>query len=136
MVLRRRLLGELLPINITWDWEFSGGPMFWTRLSHLRGSGPTPVWSYKTPQATWHRRKGKIENENEQTHTRKHTHTQTKNNKKKTNKQNPKTNGKSKTKQTKTHKESHTHTLKKETEKTKKKRATKQINEPNNEKKH
>ena len=41
-----------LPIDITWGWEVSGGPMFWTQLSHLRGSGLTPGWSTKTPSAT------------------------------------------------------------------------------------
>ena len=34
-MLRRSSLGELSPIDITWGREVSGGPMSWTRLSHL-----------------------------------------------------------------------------------------------------
>ena len=48
LVLRWRCMGELSPIDITWSREVSGGPMSWTRLSHLRGSGLTPCWSTKT----------------------------------------------------------------------------------------
>ena len=35
-----------------WGREVSGGPMSWTRLSHLRGSGLTPGRSFKTLSAT------------------------------------------------------------------------------------
>ena len=42
LVLRWRCLGELLPFNILWNWEVSGGPMSSTWLSHLRGTGLTP----------------------------------------------------------------------------------------------
>ncbi|XP_029082935.1 RAC-gamma serine/threonine-protein kinase isoform X2 [Monodon monoceros] len=59
LVLRRRSLGELSPIDITWGWEVSGGPMSWTQPSHLRGSGLTPGRRTKTPPATWLRRKGR-----------------------------------------------------------------------------
>ena len=59
LALRQRSLGELLPIDITWGWEVSGGPMSWTLLSHLRGSGLTPVWSTKTLSATGLRTKGR-----------------------------------------------------------------------------
>ena len=37
-----------------WRWEVSGGPISWTRLSHLRGSGLTPSRSTKTLSATRH----------------------------------------------------------------------------------
>ena len=53
LVLRRRSLGELLPIVITWGQEVSGGPVFWTQLSHLRGSDLTLGQSTKTLSATW-----------------------------------------------------------------------------------
>ncbi|XP_067585604.1 RAC-gamma serine/threonine-protein kinase isoform X3 [Pseudorca crassidens] len=59
LVLRRRSLGELSPIDITWGWEVSGGPMSWTRPSHLRGSGLTPGRRTKTLPAAWLRRKGR-----------------------------------------------------------------------------
>ena len=52
-MLRWRSLGELLLLDITWGWEVSGGPMSWTRLSHLRGSGLTPGQSTKSLSATW-----------------------------------------------------------------------------------
>ena len=52
LVLRRRSLGELSLINITRGQEFSGGPMSWTWLSHVRDSGLTPSWSTKTLSAT------------------------------------------------------------------------------------
>ena len=42
LVLRWRSLGELSPFDITWSREVSGGPMSWTWLSHLRGSGVAP----------------------------------------------------------------------------------------------
>ena len=48
----RDLSGELSPIYIMWDQKVSGGPMSWTRLSHLRSSGLTPSWSTKTLSAT------------------------------------------------------------------------------------
>ena len=53
LVLRWRSLGELLPFDITWSREVSGGPMSWAQLSHLRGTGLTPGWSTKTLLATW-----------------------------------------------------------------------------------
>ena len=70
-------------------WEVSGGPMSWTRLSHLRGSGPTAGRSTKTLPAARLRRKGRKEkkkpdrtlgqmvkaNLNRQNHTKKHTYT-------------------------------------------------------------
>ena len=52
LALRWRSLEELLPNDSTWGWEVSGGPMFWTWLSHLRGSGLTPGQSTKTLSAT------------------------------------------------------------------------------------
>ena len=54
LTLRWRSLGELSLIDITWGWQVSGGPMSWTRLSHLRGSGLTPGRSTKTLSATRH----------------------------------------------------------------------------------
>ena len=92
MVLRWRP-GELSPINIPRDRVFSGSPTSWTWLSHLRGSGSTPVQSTKTLQIEQCRRIGGGGEGRKQK-----------------DKQNPKTSGKSKTKQTKTHKETHTHT--------------------------
>ena len=59
LVLRWRSLGELLLIDITWCREVSGGPMCWTWLSHLGGSGLTPGQSTKTLPATQLRRKGR-----------------------------------------------------------------------------
>ena len=61
LALRWRSLGELLLTHITWGQEVSGGPVSWTRLSHLSGSGLTPGWSTKTLSATWLRRKGRKE---------------------------------------------------------------------------
>ena len=52
LVLRWKSLGELSLIDITWGQEVSDGPMSWTRLSHLRGSGLTPGQCTKTPSAT------------------------------------------------------------------------------------
>ena len=52
LALRRRSLGELSPIDIMWGQAVSVGPMSWTWLSHLRGSGLTPGWSTKTLSAT------------------------------------------------------------------------------------
>ena len=52
LALRWGSLGDLLLIDIMCDWEVSGGPMSWTRLSHLRGSGLTPGQSTKTLSAT------------------------------------------------------------------------------------
>ena len=52
LALRWRSLGELSLIDITWVHEVSGGPMSWTRLSHLRGSGLTLGQSTKTLSAT------------------------------------------------------------------------------------
>ena len=98
LVLRWRSLGHLSPINITWGWEVSGGPTSWTRLSHLRGLGPTPSWSTKALTAAWHGRKVREKKKNK-------------------NKQNAKRNGNSKTKQTKSHKETHTHTHRKRNKK-------------------
>ena len=49
---RQRSLGELLQIDITWDWEVSGCPMSLSQLSHLRASGLTPGQSTKTLSAT------------------------------------------------------------------------------------
>ena len=94
LVLRRRSLGELLPVDITWGREVSCGPMCWTWPSHHEGSGLTPGWSTKTLPATQLRRKGREKNKN-----------------KKTNRQNPSTNGKSKPVQTKSLKEACTYTL-------------------------
>ena len=51
LALRWRSLGELSPIAMMRGQEVSGGPMSWTRLSHLRGSGLTPGWSTKTLSA-------------------------------------------------------------------------------------
>ena len=48
-------MGEFSLINVPWGWEFSGDPTY-GQGSHLRGSGPTPYCSTKTPQATQHRR--------------------------------------------------------------------------------
>ena len=42
-----------------WSREVSGGPMSWTRLSHLTGWGLTPGRSTKTLSATQLRRKGR-----------------------------------------------------------------------------
>ena len=53
LTLRRRSLGELSLMDITWDREVSGSPVSWTWLSHLRGSGLTPGLSNKTVSATW-----------------------------------------------------------------------------------
>ena len=53
LALRQTSLGELSLIDITWGWEVSGGPVSWTLLSHLRGSGLTPSQSTKTLSATW-----------------------------------------------------------------------------------
>ena len=132
LVLRWRSLRKLLPIDITWGQEVSGGPMSWTRLFHLRGSGPTPSWSTKTLlcHPAWKKRKktkirtdrtpnqmvkGKL---NRLNHTKKQTHTLLKrkqrnkqNNQTKTNRQNPRRNCKSKPKQTQSHKETYTYTL-------------------------
>ena len=44
--------GGLLADDITWGWGVSGGPMSWTYLSHLRGSGLAPGQSTKTLSAT------------------------------------------------------------------------------------
>ena len=52
LALRWRSLGELSLFDITWSWEVSGGPMSWTRLSHLRGSGLAPGQNTKTLSAT------------------------------------------------------------------------------------
>ena len=52
LALRWRSLGELLPFDITWSQEVSGGPMSWIRLSQLRGTGLTPGQSTKTLSAT------------------------------------------------------------------------------------
>ena len=52
LALRWRSLGERSLIDITWCQEASGGPVSWTRLSHLRGSGLTPGRSTKTLSAT------------------------------------------------------------------------------------
>ena len=80
-------------IDVTWGREISGGPISWTWLSYLAGSGLTPGRSTKTLPATWLRRKGR------------------KKKRKTPNRQNPRTNGKSKPKQTKSHKETYTYTL-------------------------
>ena len=100
--------------NIPRGLEFSGGSKPWTQVSQLSGSGPTPSWSIKTPQAMWHRRRGK-----------KRT--------KPTNKQETDktlTNGESKTKHTKTHKERHFHTHKKKKKRGNKKEQSNQQTNP------
>ena len=86
-LLKQRSLGELLPIDIMWDWEVSGRPTSWTQLSHLGGSGLTPGQSTETLTATWLRRKGRKKEAdrtpnqmvkaklNRQSHTKKHTNT-------------------------------------------------------------
>ena len=63
-MLRLRSLGELLPINIMWGQGVSGGPMSWTWISHIGGSGPTPGWSTKTLPP--HSSEEKEEKKNEQ----------------------------------------------------------------------
>ena len=52
-MLRWRTLGELSLIDITWGREVSGGPVSWTWLSHLRGSGLTPGQNTKALSAAW-----------------------------------------------------------------------------------
>ena len=54
LALKWRSLGDLSVFDIMWCWEVSGGPMSWTRLSHLRGTGLTPGQSTKTLSATHH----------------------------------------------------------------------------------
>ena len=41
-------MGELSLINIPWSQEFSGGPKFWTWVSHLKYLGPT-IYIAPTP---------------------------------------------------------------------------------------
>ena len=50
---------KLLPIDIMWGWDVSGGLMSWTRPSHLGASDPIPGRSTKTLPATQLTRKGK-----------------------------------------------------------------------------
>ena len=59
LTLRLRSLGEFLPVDSTGQQEVSGGPMSWTRLSHLEITGLTPGRSTKTLPATWLQRKGR-----------------------------------------------------------------------------
>lgn len=91
--------------NVRRGLEFSGGSKPWTQVSYLSGSGPTPGWSIKTPQATWQQKEREKKKKQKPT------------NKQETDK--TLTNGESKTKHTKTHKERHfhTHTKKKATKK-------------------
>ena len=46
-------------INIPWGQEFSPGPMYWTWLSHLGGSGPIPGQSTKPHKLHGMEEKGK-----------------------------------------------------------------------------
>lgn len=52
-------MGEFYSINIQWGQEVPGGPMSWIPILHLKGSGITPGWSTKFPQATQYRIRGK-----------------------------------------------------------------------------
>ena len=88
LVLRWRSLGELLLINISWDWAFSDGPMSWILICHLWGSSQGPVYINTTPQAIQYRK--------ETERNGKKSNIQTKNI---MCRQNPKTNGRSNTKQ-------------------------------------
>ena len=78
LVLRRRPLGALSPINIAWGQEFSGGLTSWTLLSHLRGSGLTLGQGTKTLQATRHGRKVIRKNKTKQNKKRTEINEQTK----------------------------------------------------------
>ena len=49
LVLRWRSLGELLPINVPWVLEFSGGLISWTQVSYLGDSTLTHYCSTNTP---------------------------------------------------------------------------------------
>ena len=121
LVLRWRSLGELSPINITWDWEVSGHPMSWTQLSHLGGSGPTPGQSTKTLAAACHKRKARKQT------TKKWTG------------RTPKQMVKTKLNRKKSYKETYTHTVTKRGKNNFfkwRKRATKPINKTTNENKH
>ena len=66
LVLRHRSLGELLLMDITWDWDGSGGLISWSWPSHLGGLGPTPGWNTKTLSATTLRRKEREKQKQEQ----------------------------------------------------------------------
>ena len=57
-------MGELSPINVPWDQEFSGGPTSWTWVSHLRVPGLIPYCNSKTPKVTQNRVKDKGIEEN------------------------------------------------------------------------
>ena len=50
--LKWRPLRDFLLINVPWGQKFSGDPMSYTLVSHLRGSGPTPYSSTKTSQVS------------------------------------------------------------------------------------
>ena len=43
---------RFLPFGITWSWEVSCGPVFWSCLSHLRGTALMPGWSTKSLSST------------------------------------------------------------------------------------
>ena len=55
--LKWRPLRDFLLINVPWGQKFSGDPMSYTLVSHLRGSGPNPYYRPKTPQVTQHRKR-------------------------------------------------------------------------------
>ena len=65
-MLRRRTVGELSLIDITWCWEVSDGPMSWTWPSHFEGSGLTPGQSTKNLPVTQLRKKGREKTEQKQ----------------------------------------------------------------------
>ena len=58
LAIEMEISGSFLPFDIMWSWEVSGGPMSWTRQSHLRATGLTPSQSTKTLSSTWLRIKG------------------------------------------------------------------------------
>ena len=118
LALSWRSLGELSPFDITWSWEVSCGPLSWTWLSHLRGTGLTPGWSTKTVSATWLRRKGRKKRKKERKKRKEKKVIKVNNEKilksnKKRDRKNSRTNGKSKAIQAKSYKEAYTYTLKK-----------------------
>ena len=62
LVFKLRPLGDLSLINVSWGWEYSGGPKSWTQVSYFGSSGPVPYCSVKTSQASQHRRQNPMTN--------------------------------------------------------------------------
>ena len=73
-------LRRLLPVNVPWGQEFSGGPKSWTLVSHLGGFSPTPWVSAPGLHRPQRRHDPKTKGEaasNSQEHPKRVTHLQT-----------------------------------------------------------